>query len=68
MNDHPDFTPTLTLNPTLDSSAPAAPAAPTPAPQEAMAEIQLSPQEQQMVEDFGAPVRRCRPEEHCRLL
>ena len=49
MNDHPDFTPTLTLNPTLDSSAPAAPATPTPAPQEAMAEIQLSLQEQQMV-------------------
>ena len=56
MNDHPDFTPTLTLNPTLDSSAPAAPAAPTPAPQEAMAEIQLSPQEQQMVEDFAQKI------------
>ena len=53
MNDHPDFTPTLTLNPTLDSSAPAAP---TPAPQEAMAEIQLSPQEQQMVEDFAQKI------------
>ena len=56
MNDHPDFTPTLTLNPTLDSSAPSAPAAPTPAPQEAMAEIQLSPQEQQMVEDFAQKI------------
>lgn len=56
MNDHPDFTPTLTLNPTLDSSTPAAPAAPTPAPQEAMAEIQLSPQEQQMVEDFAQKI------------
>ena len=56
MNDNQDFTPTLTLNPTLDSSAPAAPAAPTPAPQEAMAEIQLSPQEQQMVEDFAQKI------------
>ncbi|NJE74985.1 toxic anion resistance protein, partial [Pseudoflavonifractor sp. SW1122] len=33
-----------------------APAAPTPAPQEAMAEIQLSPQEQQMVEDFAQKI------------
>ena len=56
MNDHPDFTPTLTLNPTLDSSAPAAPAAPTPAPQAATAEIHLSPQEQQMVEDFAQKI------------
>ena len=56
MNDNQDFTPTLTLNPTLDTSAPTAPVAPTPAPQEAVAEIQLSPQEQQMVEDFAQKI------------
>ena len=57
MNDKLDMTPTLTLNPTLDTETPAAPAAPaTPAPAEAITEIQLSPQEQQMVEDFAQKI------------
>lgn len=56
MNENLDMTPTLTLNPTLDSEAPAAPAVQTAPPQEALAEIQLSPQEQQMVEDFSQKI------------
>ena len=57
MNDKLDMTPTLTLNPTLDTETPAAPAAPaTPAPAEAITEIQLSPQEQQMVDDFSQKI------------
>jgi len=56
MNENLDMTPTLTLNPTLGSEAPAAPAVQTAPPQEALAEIQLSPQEQQMVEDFSQKI------------
>ncbi len=57
MNDKLDMTPTLTLNPTLETETPAAPAAPAaPAPAEALTEIQLSPQEQQMVEDFSQKI------------
>ena len=56
MNENLDMTPTLTLNPTLDSSAPAAPAVQTAPPQESLAEIQLSAQEQQMVEDFSQKI------------
>ncbi|OUN22747.1 toxic anion resistance protein [Pseudoflavonifractor sp. An85] len=57
MNDKLDMTPTLTLNPTLDTETPVAPAAPaTPAPAEAITEIQLSPQEQQMVDDFSQKI------------
>ena len=52
MNDHPDFTPTLTLNPTLDSSAPAAPAAPTPAP--APVPAAAEPNRQEMIAAVSA--------------
>ena len=57
MNDKLDMTPTLTLNPTLDTEAAATPVAPaTPAPAEAVVEIQHSPQEQKMVEDFSQKI------------
>ena len=57
MNEKLDMTPTLTLEPTLDAPTPAPTApAPAPAPAEALTEIQLSPQEQQMVDDFAQKI------------
>ena len=58
MNEKLDMTPTLTLEPTLETAVPAAPvpSAPAPAPAAPLTEIQLSPQEQKMVEDFSQKI------------
>ena len=58
MNEKLDMTPTLTLEPTLETAVPAAPvpSAPSPAPAAPLTEIQLSPQEQKMVEDFSQKI------------
>ena len=58
MNEKLDMTPTLTLEPTLETAVPAAPvpSAPAAAPAAPLTEIQLSPQEQKMVEDFSQKI------------
>ena len=58
MNEKLDMTPTLTLEPTLETAVPAAPvpSAPATAPAAPLTEIQLSPQEQKMVEDFSQKI------------
>ena len=54
MNEKLDMTPTLTLEPTLETAVPAAPVPSAPAAP--LTEIQLSPQEQKMVEDFSQKI------------
>ena len=58
MNEKLDMTPTLTLEPTLETAVPAAPvpSAPAAAPAAPLTEIQLSPQERKMVEDFSQKI------------
>ena len=58
MNEKLDMTPTLTLEPTLETAVPAAPvpSAPAAAPAAPLTEIQISPQEQKMVEDFSQKI------------
>ena len=58
MNEKLDMTPTLTLEPTLETAVPAAPvpSVPAAAPAAPLTEIQLSPQEQKMVEDFSQKI------------